>query len=488
VIVTVDGVEFVPAGESLGPRGPRIGIGITTRNRADVFPKTYGEIVRLSPGIPIVVVDDASDIPVGGVNDVTRFEENVGIARAKNACLEALYAKGVEHFFLFDDDAYPLVEDWWLPYVESPEPHLMRIFEDLAGTQKLNDIRKIYEGDGHVAYTGPRGMMLYAHRSVLDRVGGMDVAYGKWGYEHGDWSNRIHNAGLTTWRFADVIGGEELIFSLDEHSAVNRLTLPAERQELVRQNVQRYKAEWNSSEFKAFMPPHDVMLTSWFTGKPDPQRGQTEIKGTEVALATLLKTLQKREVHIFTDTPTRDEDLGDGHHAHLVSLGADNVYFQRWISYWRWLRDHPEVRFVWCVDGTDVTLLGDPFALRPVTLYVGSEPASISKPWLRQHHPSKWVTKLIEQHSDGVLYNAGLVGGDRETVMEFLHEMIELWGTNQIDQFHKKDESLGIGDMGAFNAILYRPEWRNRVVTGPAVHTVFKAYEQTHETAIWAHK
>lgn len=43
----------------------KIGIGITTHNRYDVFSKTLVEIKRLAPaGAEIVVVDDASDKPV----------------------------------------------------------------------------------------------------------------------------------------------------------------------------------------------------------------------------------------------------------------------------------------------------------------------------------------------------------------------------------------------------------------------------------------
>jgi hypothetical protein len=93
----------------------------------------------------------------------------------------------------------------------------MRIFLDLAGPRKMGDVTVVYDDGQHVAYSGPRGVMLSAHRSVLDVAGGMDPAFGKWGYEHGDWSNRIHAFGLTTWRFADVAGSDQLIHCLGEH-------------------------------------------------------------------------------------------------------------------------------------------------------------------------------------------------------------------------------------------------------------------------------
>ncbi len=475
--------------DSLGPSGPpAIGIGITTRNRADVFPKTYAEIRRLSPGAHIVVVDDASSIPVEGLNDVIRFDENVGIARAKNAAIEALYDAGCQHIFLFDDDCYPLVEEWWKPYVESPEPHLMRIFEDLSGAKKLRDIEKIYEGNGLVAYTGPRGMMLYVDRLVLDVVGGMDLAYGKWGYEHGDWSNRIHNAGLTTFRFADVIGSDKLIYSMDEHLAVNRGTAPAERAAAVKENVKLYHANWNSSEFKSFRPPHDVVLTCLFTGKRDPQRPRAEKPGPR-ALDALLESLRGREVFVFTDENKQSREVGVGNYVH-ADFGSDNVYFERWIAYYRWLRDHPEVRFVWMVDGTDVVMLREPFDIQRGKLYVGSEPATLSTPWLRKHHPAKAVVELIGAKPDGLLYNAGLIGGDRDTVLEFLRDMVALWGTNKVDVFHRKDSTLGLGDMGALNVILHGESWQGRIVTGPSVHSVFKAFQnaETAPEARWAHK
>jgi hypothetical protein len=37
-----------------------------------------------------------------------------------------------------------------------------------------------------------------------------------------------------------------------------------------------------------------------------------------------------------------------------------NVYFRRWL-HWQHLRDHPEYRFVWCTDGTDVEMLRAPW-------------------------------------------------------------------------------------------------------------------------------
>src|SRR5690606_26252831 len=132
--ITVDGVRYAPAGEQT----PRIGIGITTRNRPDALRTALEHHhAHLPPGALLVIVDDASAEPVEDAD--WRSETQAGIPAAKNKCLELL--DGCEHVFLWDDDAWPIADDWWRPYVESPEPHLSYQFLDLAGPRKLNDIK-----------------------------------------------------------------------------------------------------------------------------------------------------------------------------------------------------------------------------------------------------------------------------------------------------------------------------------------------------------
>src|SRR5690606_27463238 len=152
---------------------PRIRVTMTTQNRNDVLDATGEKMKAVAPAtVPELVVDDVSICP--GEGAVFRASEIVVNARAKNKAMEVMYViPDVDHFFLFDDDAWPLVEGWWRPYVESPEPHLMAIFDKPKGATK-SQVEVLYRDDRHVAYHATRGYMLYAHRSVLDRVGGMD--------------------------------------------------------------------------------------------------------------------------------------------------------------------------------------------------------------------------------------------------------------------------------------------------------------------------
>ncbi|CCJ81621.1 FIG00553244: hypothetical protein [Cronobacter dublinensis 1210] len=194
----IDGMRYAPVTEQT----TSIGIAISTHNRHDVLSRAIEHQLKFLPaGALVIIIDDGSSQPVAAPEGVRVIRHDVsrGIVAAKNASLEALMNAGCEHLFLWDDDAWPIADGWHLPYIESPEPHLAYQFLDLAGPRKLNDLSILYRDDNHIAYTGQRGVMLYYHRSAIEKVGGFDPIYGRGMYEHSDLALRIHNAGLTTW-------------------------------------------------------------------------------------------------------------------------------------------------------------------------------------------------------------------------------------------------------------------------------------------------
>lgn len=178
---------------------PRIGVGVTTYNRPDTLGRTLDALERWRPpNSTLTIVDDHSAI---AHPEASYHRWNRGVAASKNHCLETLMADGCEHIFLFDDDTRPECDEWWVPYLESGEPHLMYQFPFGADHW---DLRVIYRDDNLVAYDRPRGCMLYVQRHVVEDVGGMHLAFGRHGGEHQDWSQRIYDAGHTRFPFADV--------------------------------------------------------------------------------------------------------------------------------------------------------------------------------------------------------------------------------------------------------------------------------------------
>ncbi|HCT3928010.1 TPA: glycosyltransferase family 2 protein [Citrobacter koseri] len=483
--VIVGGVKYVPASQSKSLTG----IVITTHNRPEVLKRALEQHMKHLPaGALVVVVDDGSKpaavVPAGV--QLVRQETSLGIVASKNASLTALMDAGCEHLFLWDDDAWPIADGWHLPYIESPEPHLAYQFLDLAGPRKLNDLAVLYSDDKHVAYTGQRGVMLYYHRSAIERVGGFDWIYGRGMYEHSDLALRIHNAGLTTWAYADVTGSDKLIHSLDEHEAVDRSVPTADRKALVERNVKIHneRRDTGFTGYVEYRQQRDVVITTLLTSQPDPQRG-TKMTASPDMLTTWVKSIRGADAVVLADQLT---SAPDGAQLVTVPDVAMNVYFRRWLHIWQHLRDHPEYRFVWCTDGTDVEMLCAPWEeMEAGKLYVGSEPKTYADLWAKQNHPERIYQEFIEQHRNDVMLNAGLLGGTRADVMAFAHSIIRLYYRLESYRFWKKEQAgAAVGDMLAFGIVA--KSFGDRIVTGPRIHTVFKSEGIGKEYAWWRHK
>ncbi|WOU51610.1 glycosyltransferase family 2 protein [Citrobacter portucalensis] len=483
--VTIDGVPYAPA--SLV--SSRIGIAITTHQRAEVLKLALEQHMKHLPaGALVVVIDDGSKPAAVVPNGVQllRHESSLGIVASKNASLTALMDAGCEHLFLWDDDAWPIADNWYLPYIESPEPHLAYQFLDLAGPRKINDMAVLYRDDKHIAYTGQRGVMLYYHRSAIDKVGGFDPVYGRGMYEHPDLALRIHNAGLSTWAFADVAGSEKLIHSMDEYEEVTRSIPRPERESLAKSNAVIYSArrDIGYTGYAPYRQQHDVVLTSLLTSEPDPQR-KVKMAADPALLQVWSRSIRGAKAVVLADELT---SAPEG--ATLVSVPAVSMspYFARWFHIYQHLRAHPEYRFVWCTDGTDVEMLREPWAeMESGKIYVGSEHKTYSDEWIKTNHHGKAYSDFIEQHRDEPLLNAGLLGGSRTDVMEFAHLIIRQHYLIESHRFWKMETAPAtLVDMGAFG--MAAKSFGNRIVTGPLVHTIFKTDGFGKELAWWKHK
>ncbi|EPR9083345.1 glycosyltransferase family 2 protein [Cronobacter dublinensis] len=483
--VMIDGMRYAPVTEQT----TSIGIAISTHNRHDVLSRAIEHQLKFLPaGALVIIIDDGSSQPVAAPEGVRVIRHDVsrGIVAAKNASLEALIDAGCEHLFLWDDDAWPIAGGWWTPYTNSPEPHLAYQFLDLAGPRKLNDLSVLYRDDKHIAYTGQRGVMLYYHRSAIEKVGGFDPIYGRGMYEHSDLALRIHNAGLTTWAYADVVGSEKLIHSLDEHEAVERSVPKPDRQALVERNVKIHNERRDAgfTGYAEYRRQRDVVITTLLTSQPDPQRG-TKMAVSPDMLAKWAASLREcGRIALVDELQTAPADV----ELCRVPDVKMNIYFRRWLHIWQHLRDHPEYRFVWCTDGTDVEMLRAPWEeMQPGTVYVGSEPKTYSDAWAKQNHPERIYQEFIEAHRNDVMLNAGLLGGTRADVMAFAHGIIRLYYRIESYRFWKKEQAgAAVGDMLAFGIVAR--SFSDRLVTGPLVHTVFKTDGIGKEAAWWKHK
>ncbi|WP_301119811.1 glycosyltransferase family 2 protein [Mycolicibacterium fortuitum] len=482
----INGERYVPAAQAEATL-PRVGIAITTKDRNDTYLDCLAKVIERTPAaFPIIVVDDGSTkpayvegwkgIPRGRRVKVIRHETSQGIPAAKNASLAALMDAGVDHLFLLDNDCYPLTDDWWRPFVESPEPHLSAQFLNPVD-RELNDITILYADDQHEAWSGQRGYCLYYHRDAIERVGGFDPIYSPGLYEHSDLANRIFENGLTTWRYASPRDSHLLVESLDRTNHVERTPLPG-RQQLVQRNakIHNERRDAGHAEHVPYRQPRNVVLTCLYTGNVDPQRG-TKMAADPAALDTLTQSARPHPVVVLHD----ELDAADHDNVTYVqAANTANVYFQRWINAHQYLTGPGRnIDNVLICDGTDVEILrpADLFTIPPGRLLVGSEHQVVGCDWMRKNHPDERVQQFINDHADRQLLNAGVLAGARALVVDIVRDIIHAWADIETRQFHRTSKGNGIGDMGVFNMVLYTRH-RDRIIHGPHVTTMFKANER----------
>lgn len=481
--VQIDGKEYVPADQATGS----FGVAITTFSRPRELRQTVDSVLATVPaGTPIVVVDDhgspaVSDIP--GVT-VVRNDKNLGIAGAKNRCLDELSKTDAEHYFLLDDDVVvtdPLI---WSSFIDSREPHLMATY-DIPKGETGKQLTELYRDDTTVHFHATRGFFLYVERRVVDAVGGMDPDFGKWGWEHMSWSDRIHSAGFTTSRYMDIIGSSEMVRSLDQEGAVKS---SATKSAMDYAEGPGWDLRWesrNSDRYIEYRDLDNVVLTSMLCDQPDPQRG-TLLPADATQVKALHNSVKGRRLIVLTTGLKNEARIPS---AEIVEIEQDlNPYFQRWLNYYQWLRDNPRVGYVWCVDATDVEMTRDPFPeMEPGTLYFGYEPKTLRDKWMLDNHPDKTVHSFMGDNPNHTLLNMGVVGGDRETVMSFAHHMVKLYFDDHTDFINGwETKRLGVGDMGAGQYVAHT-FFTDQVSSGPHVTNVFKSNVPS-PTAWFKHK
>lgn len=460
--INIDGVAYTR--QTGASSSPKYGVAITTHNRADVAARCVENVLKNSPGAYVVVVDDASTQPfkADGVQ-IFRSDQQLGIAKAKNKCIELLMNAGVEHLFLLDDDCWPTESRWLKAYADHQEPHLCYLFKDKNNRgQILPTPRTTYDDGTMWAQDHPRGCLLYMHRSVIDRVGGYRPEFGIWGNEHVEYSRRIFNAGLTLQPYQDVCGAEKFIYSLDENPADQpgfKRSVPdkVRHAELQRNDVTlaRYI---DSKDFVDYRDRPNRVVAALLTKSIDPQRNKKWAADPGI-LQTWLRSIKGAQAVVLHDELDENE---------FVKVPSGHIaYVQRWCSYYQYLRSNPS-NWVFCTDGSDVTMLQEPWKeMEAGKLYVGWEPTIIGIPWMIDRHPEH--REWLNENRTKMLLNAGVVGGDHNTVMEFCRDVADDLLSNE-----------SVFDMGSFNKIAYSKKWFDRIVTGPKVTTLFKHKENNN--------
>lgn len=184
----------------------KIGIGITTRNRKEVYETCIKQIAEYTPDYILYTYEDNSDVPYTD-NCGT---ERIGVAKAKNKCLEYLYSQDCTHIFLFDDDCFPKDHNWIDKFINSGFPHLN--FIPIKGLN-VNILHTI----GNVIITDMVfGCLLYFDVEKLGYIYFNDE-FGIYGYEHCELTERIYRTGKQQYKYISLSDVTDYIYSYDYH-------------------------------------------------------------------------------------------------------------------------------------------------------------------------------------------------------------------------------------------------------------------------------
>lgn len=207
----------------------RIGIGITTTYKRPKHREYWRETAK-------------QYTPEGAT---VYFAHNAkSVAQGKNECLREL--KDCDHIFLFDDDTFPISHGWETFFIEAGHQTNNQHFSYL---RSVGQIRQIKEENGIGIFNNSAGCMMYLTKEVLEKVGAFDEKYHPYGFEHVNYSERCHKAGLSIARNVCPINADEYIYSLDldawiEFPFVHYSTLSAkDMEQSVRDNYEVFKSD-----------------------------------------------------------------------------------------------------------------------------------------------------------------------------------------------------------------------------------------------------
>ncbi|MFA6468672.1 MAG: hypothetical protein WCW35_07230 [Bacteroidota bacterium] len=204
----------------------KIGIGVITCNRRDLFEQCIQSI----PGIgPLIVVNDGQPYPVAAypkrVTAVVQHSVNKGVGASKNEAFKFLLQEQCDHIFIIEDDIKIIDPSVFEKYITAARESGILHFNfgyhgplnrDKNGNPAYRKVFTVSERTSIVFNRYVVGAFSYYNSEVLRQVGMMDWLFIN-AYEHIDHSVRIIKAGYHPpfWWFADILNSEKYISDLD---------------------------------------------------------------------------------------------------------------------------------------------------------------------------------------------------------------------------------------------------------------------------------
>lgn len=190
--------------------------------------------------------------PDGALLELNIDREYKGVAYSKNESLRKLYDAGCEYFYLFDDDVW-LKRTGFFHWVY--RVHKASGINHFCYMNPNNHkVVESYKFGNHTVnkHEGLSGCFLFLTRDVLDKVGGYDLDFEGYGYNHIEYTSRINVAyGRPHNHYLSINDMHLFLHSLDFDGAlkgVRRVGKVPEKvkQEGIKKNNPLYKSKLNN--------------------------------------------------------------------------------------------------------------------------------------------------------------------------------------------------------------------------------------------------
>jgi len=114
----------------------------------------------------------------------------------------------------------------------------------------LNHNHKVLACTGNVEhYNDCGGVFMFITSEVLNKVGYINSAYGRYGFEHAGYSNRIYKAGLTRSPYQQLVNTKEYLYAMD-YSIKHRSSLTDEEKiNEIKKNSKIFVNELNDKNY-----------------------------------------------------------------------------------------------------------------------------------------------------------------------------------------------------------------------------------------------
>ncbi|KAK2159099.1 hypothetical protein NP493_1749g00017 [Ridgeia piscesae] len=238
----------------------------------------------------------------------------------------------------------------------------------------------------------------------------------------------------------------------------------------------------------------DVVFSTYFTLKKDPQRGQYKKTNSYSYFNKWENSLKRLGLRGLIFHDALDSNFTKSFQPKVyfkkVILGRRSLNDDRYFHYLQYIEKHPNITYILMTDISDVSFLRDPFELMRLFdnhLFVGEDKTRLfigSLRWLQVNFLKCFRKGTHLNISMNIInrmtpsYNAGVIGGPRHIVLRFLRIL-----TAVLETLPEKIDC----NMAAVNYVVHK-YFNDVIFTGFPLNSIFKLTESNPVGVYVTHK